>query len=181
MFHKLDYGVMTECDSVIQCETDLPFHARTPTALRNYQATFVERTLLAEAYLKCLAKGQELVTGVAPAWANTFHTHRKLRMSVLQYFPGMPGVETTVRHTDTSWVTILEQDEVCGLCVHRLADRAVTVNVPPRQGSLVVNSGNALEDESGEFFLAVQHAVIRPVGSDAERTRFSLPFFYGKK
>jgi len=174
VFHKLDYGVVTETvEGVRVMEMELPEHARGMEDVGAYLATFEERAALANVYLKALAQG-------APWGDATYLPRRKIRMSCLQYFPGDPGVHTTVRHTDTSWLTVLQQEETGGLVVHRLQSSEETVDVPPRSGMLLVKSGMGLEEASEGVYKGVQHAVIRPEGPEALRTRFSLPFFWGK-
>jgi len=74
-------------------------------------------------------------------------------------------------HVDSGLVTLLQQDAVGGLQA-RLAGDA-WVDVPPVEGSLVVNFGKLLERWSGGRIRATEHRVN---GNDCER--FSIPFFY---
>lgn len=74
-------------------------------------------------------------------------------------------------HTDSGFVTLLAQDGVPGLQARaRCGD---WVDVPPLEGSLVVNFGQALEQWSAARIRATEHRVL---GSGSER--FAIPFFY---
>lgn len=73
-------------------------------------------------------------------------------------------------HTDSGFVTLLAQDGVPGLQARRRDGR--WVDVPPREGTLVVNFGQVLERWCGGRIRATEHRVL---GSDRER--HSIPFF----
>ncbi|MBW4053104.1 MAG: isopenicillin N synthase family oxygenase [Proteobacteria bacterium] len=83
---------------------------------------------------------------------------------VRRYLVGAP-------HTDSGFVTLLVQDGVSGLQAR--ARGAVWVDVPPLEGTLVVNFGQVLEQWSAGRIRATEHRVL---GSGCER--FSIPFFY---
>jgi isopenicillin N synthase-like dioxygenase len=74
-------------------------------------------------------------------------------------------------HTDSGFVTLLAQDGVAGLQARSRA--GAWVEVPPLEGTLVVNFGQVLEQWSAGRIRATEHRVL---GSGRER--FSLPFFY---
>jgi isopenicillin N synthase-like dioxygenase len=74
-------------------------------------------------------------------------------------------------HADFGFVTLLAQDGVEGLQV-RMPD-GVWVDVPPVEGTLVVNFGKLLERLTSGLIRATRHRVLS-VG----RERFSVPFFY---
>ena len=74
-------------------------------------------------------------------------------------------------HTDSGFLTLLQQDGVPGLQA-RSRD-GEWIEVPPEEGALVVNFGQVLERWSGARIRATEHRVI---GSSAER--HSIPFFY---
>lgn len=78
---------------------------------------------------------------------------------------------TGVAHVDSGFLTLLAQDGVAGLQArHRNGD---WIDVPPTEGTLVVNFGKVLERWCGGRIKATEHRVI---GSAAER--LSIPFFY---
>lgn len=81
-----------------------------------------------------------------------------------RYLAGAP-------HTDSGFVTLLAQDEVAGLQVRSRAGQ--WIDVPPLEGTLVVNFGQVLEQWSAGRIRATEHRVL---GSELER--FSIPFFY---
>jgi isopenicillin N synthase-like dioxygenase len=68
-------------------------------------------------------------------------------------------------------VTLLAQDGVAGLQA-RSADGS-WIDVPPLEGTLVVNFGQVLEQWSARRIRATEHRVL---GADVER--YSIPFFY---
>lgn len=78
---------------------------------------------------------------------------------------------TGAPHADSGLVTLLAQDGVAGL--QALARDGRWIDVPPRDGTLVVNFGRLLERWTGGRIKATQHRVI---GGGAER--YSIPFFY---
>ncbi|MDE2263504.1 MAG: isopenicillin N synthase family oxygenase [Gammaproteobacteria bacterium] len=74
-------------------------------------------------------------------------------------------------HTDSGFVTLLAQDGVAGLQARSRSGQ--WVDVPPLEGTLVVNFGQVLEQWSAGRIRATEHRVL---GSGRER--FSIPFFY---
>jgi isopenicillin N synthase-like dioxygenase len=81
-----------------------------------------------------------------------------------QYLVGAP-------HTDSGFVTLLAQDRVAGLQAR--ARNGEWTDVPPREGTLVVNFGQVLEQWSAGRIRATEHRVLGTgVG------RHSIPFFY---
>ena len=74
-------------------------------------------------------------------------------------------------HTDSGFVTLLAQDGVAGLQARSRDGR--WVDVPPLEGTLVVNFGQVLEQWSAGRIRATEHRVL---GSGRER--LSIPFFY---
>ncbi|MGA7538863.1 MAG: 2OG-Fe(II) oxygenase family protein [Steroidobacteraceae bacterium] len=82
----------------------------------------------------------------------------------LRYLVGAP-------HTDSGFITLLAQDGVPGLQARSRVGQ--WVDVPPLEGTLVVNFGQVLERWSAGRIRATEHRVL---GSGLER--FSIPFFY---
>lgn len=78
---------------------------------------------------------------------------------------------TTPEHTDSGCVTLLAQDGVGGLQARTLAGE--WIDVPPLEGSVVVNLGDALERWTNGLFRATPHRVL---GGRGERV--SVPFFF---
>jgi isopenicillin N synthase-like dioxygenase len=86
-------------------------------------------------------------------------------------FHGMRRYLVGAPHTDSGFVTLLAQDGVPGLQARSRAGQ--WVDVPPLEGTLVVNFGQVLEQWSAGRIRATEHRVL---GSGCER--FSIPFFY---
>lgn len=74
-------------------------------------------------------------------------------------------------HTDAGALTVLLQDQVGGLQVE-VGDR--WVDVPPVQGTLVINTGDMMQVWSNDRFRAAVHRVLPRDTVE----RFSLPYFY---
>jgi len=74
-------------------------------------------------------------------------------------------------HTDSGFITLLAQDGVAGLQACSLGGR--WIDVPPLEGTLVVNFGQVLEQWSAGRIRATEHRVL---GTGVERC--SIPFFY---
>ena len=77
-------------------------------------------------------------------------------------------------HTDYGYLTILRQDDSGGLQARAL-DGAWT-DVPPVEGALIVNLGDALEHCTGGLLRATPHRVLQRAG--ATSGRLSFPFFF---
>jgi isopenicillin N synthase-like dioxygenase len=74
-------------------------------------------------------------------------------------------------HTDSGFATLLAQDGVSGLQAR--SPDGTWIDVPPLEGSLVVNFGQVLEQWSAGRIRATEHRVL---GRGVER--YSIPFFY---
>jgi len=99
----------------------------------------------------------EFATGTDPAvWVAAHPTPR--------YLVGAP-------HTDSGFITLLAQEGVGGLQARSRDGR--WIDVPPLEGTLVVNFGQVLEHWSAGRIRATEHRVL---GSGVER--YSIPFFY---
>ncbi len=75
-------------------------------------------------------------------------------------------------HTDTSFLTMLAQNEVPGLSVRRPDGRWIDAPVIP--GAFVVNSGDMLKRWTNDRFLSTPHRVRSAGGRD----RYAIPFFF---
>jgi isopenicillin N synthase-like dioxygenase len=74
-------------------------------------------------------------------------------------------------HTDSGFITLLAQDGVSGLQARSVDGR--WIEVPPLEGTVVVNFGQVLEQWSAGRIRATEHRVL---GKGVERN--SIPFFY---
>lgn len=75
-------------------------------------------------------------------------------------------------HCDWSWLTFLLQDDVGGLEAQDQSGNWHKVH--PMEGSLIVNTGELLEIETGGLLRSSPHRVIN---SSIDRQRFSVPVF----
>ena len=83
----------------------------------------------------------------------------------------LPENDRLPAHTDSGFVTLLAQDAVSGLQARSLDGR--WIDVPPLEGTMVVNFGQVLEQWSAGRIRATEHRVL---GKGVER--YSIPFFY---
>ena len=74
-------------------------------------------------------------------------------------------------HSDAGALTVLIQDEVSGLQVHR---EGYWYDIPPVDGAIVINTGDMMQVWSNDSYHAPVHRVL---AMDA-RDRYSLPFFF---
>nr|WCP86768.1 feruloyl-CoA 6'-hydroxylase [Clematis terniflora] len=97
----------------------------------------------------------------------------------LNYYPVCPNPELTVgigRHSDVSTLTVLLQDNIGGLYVRGLAEDN-WVHVPPIEGSLVINVGDALQILSNGHYKSIEHRVV----ANGRNNRISIPIFFNPK
>ena len=141
--------------------------------------------VLADGLLHILALAAESTDGRPRLWRGAWDDgERFCALRALVYDPGPVRDVTTARHTDATWVTVLDQDCTGGLQVLR-PRRAVPGEDEAEDwldaaagvaGALIVNTGNILAGRE-PLFPAVCHRVVRPEGC---ATRLSLPFFYDR-
>ena len=74
-------------------------------------------------------------------------------------------------HTDAGALTVLIQDEVGGLQVHR---NGYWYDIPPVAGAIVINTGDMMQVWSNDVYHAPVHRVLAMDACD----RYSLPFFF---
>jgi len=105
----------------------------------------------------------------APAFKEPTYT---LRMS---HYPQQEVVQDNefglAPHTDTSFMTMLAQNDVPGLSI-RLAN-GTWLDAPSLPGSILVNGGDLLRRWTNDRFLATPHRVINRSGQE----RYAIPFF----
>ncbi len=174
---------LTAAGDPLREPTPLPAEHQLPgwrAAVSNYYRA-MER--VAEALMHSLARGLGLPSGYFDA---CFH-HGLSTLRLIRYPPrdtaepadptlpveagrdGRPLVGAA--HTDSGFVTLLAQDGVAGLQAR--AAGGSWVDVPPLEGTLVVNFGQVLEQWSAGRIRATEHRVL-----SSGRERCSIPFFY---
>lgn len=95
------------------------------------------------------------------------------------YYPKCPNPQLSIgvgRHSDISTFTVLLQDDIGGLYVKKL-DANVWIHVPPVNGALVINIGDALQIMSNDKYKSVEHCVI----ANGRKDRVSVPIFLHPK
>ena len=141
---------------------------------------------VSEVLMRCLARG----LGLRPDYFDDSFRRGLSTLRLIRYPPRDPAELARVRdpavwvqfhgerrylvgapHTDSGFLTLLAQDGVGGLQAR--ARTREWVDVPPLEGSLVVNFGQVLEQWTAGRIRATEHRVL---GSGHER--FSIPFFY---
>ncbi|XP_065871238.1 feruloyl CoA ortho-hydroxylase F6H1-3-like [Euphorbia lathyris] len=101
----------------------------------------------------------------------------------LNYYPKCPNPNLTIgvgRHSDVSSLTFLLQDQIGGLYVRVNEGKGEEdgwVHVPPIEGSLVINVGDALQILSNGRYRSVEHCVI----ASGSKNRISIPIFVNPK
>ena len=89
----------------------------------------------------------------------------------LQAGDGRPADLGVHHHSDAGALTVLLQDDVGGLQVHR---DGAWHDVPPCPGAFVINTADMLQVWSNDRYRAPVHRVL----AMRERDRYSLPFFF---
>ncbi|XVE90023.1 hypothetical protein DITRI_Ditri20bG0043100 [Diplodiscus trichospermus] len=79
---------------------------------------------------------------------------------VCQYYPACPEPDRTLGHAkrcDPDFLTIVVQDQIGGL---QVLHQDKWIDIPPREGALVVNIGDLLQLISNDKFRSVEHRVL---------------------
>jgi isopenicillin N synthase-like dioxygenase len=164
----------------------LPEEGRLPGWRAAAAAYYRAMEQVAAALMRSLARG----LGVSADYFDDSFRHGLSTLRLIRYPPRDPAELATVQdpavwvefegqrrylvgapHTDSGFVTLLAQDGVPGLQARARCGQ--WVDVPPLEGTLVVNFGQVLEQWSAGRIRATEHRVL---GSGLER--FSIPFFY---
>ncbi|KAG9157313.1 hypothetical protein Leryth_004953 [Lithospermum erythrorhizon] len=142
-----------------------------PTACRSTTVEFIKHaTKLGEDLFRLLAEAlgleQDHLVGLDCA---------KGRQILCHYYPPCPEPELTLganKHTDTSFISIVLQDQSGGL---QALHNNKWVDVHPIPGALIVNLGDFFQIISNGKFKTVEHRVL---SSQAGRPRISVACFF---
>jgi isopenicillin N synthase-like dioxygenase len=96
------------------------------------------------------------------------------------HYPPLDGSEApnairAAAHEDINLLTILPAATEPGLQV--LTREGDWIDVPCEFNTLVINTGDMLQEASGGYFPSTTHRVINPASSDRSKSRISLPLF----
>ncbi len=165
--------------------TPMPSERELPGWATSARACFLALERVGRVLMQSLARGLGLESGyfdepfeggnstfrliAYPPWPEVARQH-DLTLRPVASPDGVRRYDIGGEHVDSGFVTLLQQDTVGGLQA-RLGDGFV--DVPPIEGSLVVNFGKLLERWTGGRIRATEHRVL---GND--RARHSIPFFY---
>ena len=86
-----------------------------------------------------------------------------------------PSAIRAAAHEDINLITILPASNEPGLQV--LTKENEWMDVPCEFETLVINTGDMLQEASGGYFPSTTHRVVNPEGADQSRSRISLPLF----
>ncbi|MFN4091075.1 MAG: isopenicillin N synthase family dioxygenase, partial [Alphaproteobacteria bacterium] len=148
---------------------------RWPEGLAGFRETVVAYCSAMERLALSLLPLYARALDLAPDWfAEPFREPQyTLRMTHYPRQEAFAGDEFGLApHTDTSFMTLLAQNEVPGLSIR--TPEGEWLDAPAVPGTFVVNGGEMLRRWTNERFLATPHRVINRSG----RERYAIPFFF---
>ena len=113
-----------------------------------------------------------------------FAEQPNMQMKICKYPIAIDGGESSFGvgpHTDTSFVSILLQDDVGGLQVE--IEKDAWIDATPFEGYFVVNIGEMLQIMTGGYYKATPHRVLSPTSKsiDENKARLSIPYFWNPR
>ena len=88
---------------------------------------------------------------------------------VTEYAEGTFGIAP---HTDSSFITLLAQNQVPGLQIRRMD--GTWIGAPVVKGTFIVNTGNVLNRRTNGRFLSTPHRAF----NTSSRPRYAIPYFF---
>jgi isopenicillin N synthase-like dioxygenase len=156
-------------------ETDLPKNMS-----RNTQHLFDDMLNLADELLMWMEQG--LPDEIATSLSEPLNEMIKGDMSMVRalHYPPLrkneeEGAIRSAPHQDINMITLLPASTAPGLQVQDNAERWHEVSCDP--GTIVINVGDSLQMATKGFYKSTTHQVTNPVGEEALKSRYSLPFF----
>lgn len=153
-----------------------PFRApnRWPEGLPDFRKTVLAYSDAMEGLGKSLLPLYAAALGLKPDWF--LEAFREPMYTLrLAHYPRQDVVQDNefglAPHSDTSFMTLLAQNDVPGLAI-RLPN-GKWIDAPALPGSVLVNGGDLLRRWTNDRFLATPHRVINRSGQE----RYAVPFF----
>jgi isopenicillin N synthase-like dioxygenase len=153
-----------------------PFRApnRWPDNLPGFKESVLTYQNALEALGKTLLPLYAGALDLPPDWFDTAFTQPMYTLR-LAHYPRQDVVEENefglAPHSDTSFMTMLAQNDVPGLSIRLPNGR--WIDAPSMPGSILVNGGDLLRRWTNDRFLATPHRVINRSGKE----RYAIPFF----
>ncbi|HVY15494.1 MAG TPA: 2-oxoglutarate and iron-dependent oxygenase domain-containing protein [Rhodopila sp.] len=157
-------------------EPEAPFRApnRWPAGVPGFRETTLAYCNAMEALGKSLLPLYAVALGLAPDWFDTAFAEPMYTLR-LAHYPRQDVVAENefglAPHSDTSFMTLLAQNDVPGLSIRLPNGR--WLDAPSLPGSILVNGGDLLRRWTNDRFLATPHRVINRSGQE----RYAIPFF----
>ncbi|MBX9766429.1 MAG: hypothetical protein K2X47_04080 [Bdellovibrionales bacterium] len=142
---------------------------------------FTAMTGLASELLKWVDEQspQNIRQGYSMPLSDMITNSEQILLRVLHYPPlsgqEEPGAIRAAAHEDINLITLLPAATAPGLQVKDAAGN--WHDVPCDPGSIVINSGDMLQEASQGYFRSTTHQVVNPVGPESKKARYSMPLF----
>jgi hypothetical protein len=154
----------------------LPFRGtnRWPRDLPGFKETVLEYQAAMESLGKALLPLYATALELPPAFFDAAFQDPSYTLRMAHYPPHDPDQDNEfgiAPHSDTSFMTLLAQNEVPGLSIRLPNGR--WLDAPAMPGSILVNGGDLLRRWTNDRFLATPHRVINASGGE----RYAIPFF----
>jgi isopenicillin N synthase-like dioxygenase len=148
---------------------------RWPADLPGFRDAVLAYSAAMEALGRSLVPIYAVALGLPATWFDA-HFHEPMFTLRMTHYPQQDPMAPEdewglAPHTDTSFMTILAQNQVPGLSL-RLPD-GTWLDAPAPQGAFLVNGGMMLRRWTNERFLATPHRVTNRSGQE----RYAIPFF----
>lgn len=147
---------------------------RWPSGVPGFRETTLAYCDAMEALGKSLVPLYALALGLPANWFDTAFAEPMYTLR-LSHYPPQPVIQDNefglAPHSDTSFMTMLAQNEIPGLSIRLPNGR--WLDAPSLPGSILVNGGDLLRRWTNDRFLATPHRVINRSGGE----RYAIPFF----